>query len=363
MKGIRYILSLLVLIVTTISCERDDDHRYPMQGAGRPIQFSVKSEWPVITKSAIGSLNDLKNDGFVVWANWTKDPNDKLNYAGDNEKVVFGINGTKVNAYDDGDNTFQPNQDTDDKWICEEEQEWNRGYYNFTAALPTSAFGEKAQINSGILTSSFKQTKDEDKSASTEYSSLITLELNENGFDLSRSQIDLMYAFHNEDNSAEASSAVNLNFEHAFSLINIQLSYSNLIPYVDKVTLYGIHNKIYGDLKYRRDVSIDGDEVKTVNTNNIYELLAYGDISTSQIPYAVYTYTGSDFTYTVPGTINIVENLLVFPETLSQQCAMRIEIDCHVAGRARTIYTEISSGSWKSGESYTYQIDATGIRP
>ena len=363
MKGIRYILILLALSVVVISCEREDDHRYPMQGTGKLIQFSAESEWPDITKSAVGSLNDLKNDGFVVWANWTKDPNDKSNYAGDNEQIVFGINGTNVNASDNGDSIFNPNQDPDDQWICEEEQEWHKGYYNFAAALPASAYGENAQINSGILTSSFKKTKNADNSSSTEYSSLITLELNEQGFDLSRNQIDLMYAFHNEDNSAETSSTVSLDFAHAFSLINIQLSYNNLIPYVDKVTLYGIHNKVHGDLKYRRDMIIVGEEVQTINTNNLSELLTHASLSTSKDPYAVYTYKGTDFNYTTPGTITLIENLLVFPETLSQQCSLCIAIDCHVAGRIRTIYTVISSGSWKPGRSYTYQIDATSIRP
>ena len=363
MKGIRYILILLTLCVAIGSCEREDGQGNLVQESARLIQFSAESEWQGITKAAIGSLNDLKNDGFVVWANWTKDPNDKSNYAGENERAAFGLSGTRVNASDDGDNTFQPNQDADDKWVCEEEQEWSRGYYNFAAVLPASAFGTNAQINQGSLTSSFKKTKAEDGSTSTEYSSLITLDLNESGFDLSRNQIDLMYAFHNEDNSAETASVVNLDFLHAFSLINLQLSYGNVKPSVNRVTLYGIHNTISGDLKYRKDVSINGETVNEVYSNNLAELLSVGNCTTQQNPYKIYVFSQTDLDPTGSHIIDIAKNLLVFPETLSEQCALRIEIDCVMYGRQRTIYAEVNSGSWKPGETYTYKLDVANVTP
>ena len=182
------------------SCEREDGQHGLVQECGRPIQFSAETEWQGVTKSAIGTLNDLKNDGFVVWANWTKDPNDNSDYLTSSEEVVFGPYGTIVTASDDGDNIFQPNSDSDDKWVCESEQEWNRGYYNFAAILPASEFEIGRAFSSGRLTSSFSKTQT-NTSVTPEYSSLITLDVPNSGFDLSSDQVDLMYAFHNEDNS------------------------------------------------------------------------------------------------------------------------------------------------------------------
>lgn len=360
MKGLRYILILLTFCMAAISCEREDDLSYPSEGTGRPIVFSAETVWPDITRAVIGSLNDLQDDGFVVWAAWSKDPDDDSHYQDDTAAYIFGTQGSVVYASDDGDGLFQPDNDSDDRWVCEEEREWNRGYYNFAALIPSTSFSGEDPLFSGTLTSSFDKSSS-GNSITTSFSSLMTISLGDNGFNLAQKQIDLMYAFHNEDNSDESSSGVNLNFLHAFSLIDIKLSFDRKIPYVNKVTVYGIHSTIYGNLLYRRTQNNTNGNVEVASANNMAELLSTAEASTANVPYATYTYQSSDFTYTTPGVITVVDDLLVFPEVLSANNALCIEIECVVNGSRRTLYTEVSSGIWEPGHTYTYQIDASNI--
>ena len=95
----------------------------------------------------IDSLDDLTGDGFVTWANWTKDPEDESIFTNDYgsgvTNLVFGEHGTKVYATDgDGDRLFTPVQQILDTWYYTPKRYWQRGTYTFAAALPATAFND-----------------------------------------------------------------------------------------------------------------------------------------------------------------------------------------------------------------------------
>lgn len=336
MKRITYISSVLLLACAAfISCERDDVRRPEDVGAGRPIEFIVESEWPEITKASLYDIDDIRSDGFKIWGIWHRDPNDRSNYVHDD--VVFGTIGTIVAP-----------QGKDGAMVPENEAVWHRGYYNFAAVFPSSLF-------SGSHTSSFQQSTANDK-VTNNYVSVLALEFGDEGFNLGNEQQDLMCAFGNADNSNNDGSVVSLNFRHLFSRVTVKLTYTSIIPEVEDVTIYGIHRTIYGKLRYRHEIK-DDDTPQITVSDNMSDLLQSADLSTEQEPYEYCT----TFNYDETGTVTLIEDMLVFPETLSPQCALSIKIRCHLNDIEKEIYTEVSSGTWEPGGTYTYILNADSI--
>ena len=108
-----HLMSLLLgLSLVMASCQREDN---PSEGTvnATPIELSPSGEWSDLSRSVINDLNDLTGDGFVTWANWTKDPDDESIFTNDYSSgvtnLVFGEHGTKVYATDgNGDGLFTP---------------------------------------------------------------------------------------------------------------------------------------------------------------------------------------------------------------------------------------------------------------
>lgn len=289
----------------------------------RPIVFTAESEWPEMTKSTLFDRDDILDNGFKVWGRWHRDPKDHSSYV--HEEEVFGTDGTLVLPARDGESM-----------VPENEAPWHRGYYSFAAVFPADF--------TATLLSSFSVTSEGDK-----YVNLLNFDFGNEGFNLADKQTDLMYAFGYADNSNDNAASVSLNFEHSFAKVNISLTYTYVRPEITEVILYGIHSTIYGELRYRQDFT-DGITDTMTQSDNINDLLETADVSSQQVPFARYT----DF-IEGEGTITIAEDLLVFPESLSRQNALRILIRCV----DRDIYTEVNSGTWEPGETYTYVL-ATG---
>lgn len=347
MKGLKYIGILLTFCLTTISCEREDETRYPVQGTGRPIVFNVESEWPEICKSAIKDMDDLKNAGFDILATWHKDPDDSWYHEYDSYPV-FGPSGSPV--------LYQ-----NESWVCTNEQEWQTGYYNFAAVAPASEFECRQS-------SSFLKSKNEDNTK-VDYTNILTLDLGDDGFSLSTTdktksdQVDLMYAFYNENNSTDEASAVKLDFNHAFALLNIRLGTKNGLSFasqqifVTKVLLYGIHDTIHGDLKFRQEMTINNGTQTEVVSTNIKDLLHNASVSMQHNPFyfAQYSSGAGGFKYG-DSTINLVEGLLVFPETLSNDTPLKIVIEVSHSNVRKEVSVEIKSGEWTAGSTNTYAL-------
>lgn len=305
MKGFRHIGFLLTSIFAVISCEREDIARCPIQETGRPIEFAVENDWPEITKSLINSTEDIKEEGFRAWGVKTPD------YG---ESFVFGDDGTGV-YYKEG------------KWRSEVVKDWQIANYSFAAILPPSEFDGRYSEKT------------------------LTLDLGEAGFSLADNQKDLMYAFCDVDNTKNEAKSVDFVFNHAFSSLDIRLKRNG--AFVTKVMLYGIHNKIQGELEF----FYTSEGIST----NLKEILA--DKTTQDSPYYLKSYSevGQGFNYSTD-EISIIkdlyspEPLLVFPEDLSFT-PLKIVVGLFYQGKSIELSAEINTGEWSPGLSYVYVLE------
>lgn len=343
MKRIIYIVSVLLVACSTfISCEREDERLPDDSNGGRPIEFVVESEWPEMTKAIINDMSGIKEAGFNVWGSWCQDPNDDSYYT-DTQYDVFGKRGTTVIAEENNiSEGFQ--------WVCGYEAEWHRGYYNFAATLPAGAL-------EGTQNSSFNKITDM-SGTTLKYTSVLTLDLPKNGFDLANSQTDLMYAFSCVDNSKETSEAVKLHFMHAFASLSIRItSAEGQLPVIEEATVYGIHNNIKGQLRYSHEFThANGESTATIQSNLDY-LISEAEITNIDNPY--FSVKSNELSYIDSDVLSLVEDLIIFPETLSANCSLKIKIDYKENEDdelLKTVYAEVKEGNWKSGEKYVYLL-------
>ena len=318
----------------------------------RLISFSTTEDvWPEITKAAISEIGDLYGDGFSVWGNWADDTYEV--------KDIFGSSGVIVSAtYKDNDNDFEPGvAGSSDSWEYEDKKGGNVGHHSFAAVLPSSA------NIPGTLSSTFSKTTNEGIQYLT-YKNTLTLNLG-SGFDLSENQTDVMCAFQNVDNSNSDASIVQLDFRHLFSTIDVKLNIN--IPFasqgiaVTNVKLYGIHKSIKGTLQIQNEVTYNSENIKTSEAliSSIADCFDASNISTAADPYYEQSYTaGEGFNYESV-SIMVVDDLLVYPETFSENLQLYIVIELFKQGKTKAISAKVSSGGWRPGESNTYilQVD------
>lgn len=352
MRKIKHIAPILsALILAFISCERADVNRPDVQEGGRPIQFTVGNEWPEITKAPIESLDDLKGDGFLVFAEWTKDPEDDSYYA-NADGQVYGTYGVLVNAIDNNnDGVFDPNGSEGDYWQCTDEQNWYRGYYSFAALLPASQFNATFTAPYATHSADFTFTTDADGNvADVTYKNTITVSFGAGGFNLASSQIDLMYAFYNKDNSADGADKVTLDFHHAFAKLGIRLTANDpeKIPDVTGISVYGLYNSIADDLIFTHT----NTQTQTIVSDNINSILATR--SNSDNPY--YSISGGAFTRTETELI-LFEDILVFPQTMTSDHPLIVRITYDTEDEeGKTYDIKIMNVTWEPGGTYIYSV-------
>lgn len=347
MNRILYIFIALSFLLSVVSCDQKDELSSSVQQNERLISFTTENVWDGMTKTVIDEVEDMKAaGGFRVWSTWNPDSAGEGVYYYDD--VVFGTSGTLVSSEGPGS-----------PWVCQEEKEWVTGYYNFAAVFPYEL------AEDGTHTSFFNKSLNEDHTI-LEYSNMITLDLGDDGLTLATTkedkanQVDLMYAFSNEDNSHDQASSVNLSFNHAFTLLDIRLvtadktSFASNLISVTKVKLYGIHDTIYGQLKLAQEYK---DETERLSSN-IKELLAEASVSTSWNPYYSADYSPmSGFNYS-QNTLSIVDDLLVFPESLSKTTSLKILVELHNmrTGVKKEIFAQVVEGDWISGSHKVYEL-------
>ena len=336
MKSLRYIVSLLTLCIVALSCEREDNPHYPIEGSGRPIVFAVESEWPEISKAAINNVEDIKN--FRVWGTWNPDPSTP--YYPEESVPAYGIEGSQVVL-------------SGHVWQCVNEAEWYPGYYNFAALAHLQL--------SGTYSSSFSKNT-LDGVARLEYTNTLNFKFPSEKYNLGASQLDCMYAFINEDNSTNTSSTVNFNFEHLFSLLTINIAANKtteLSPKLD-VTIYGIHNSITGPVTITQTEVITNygtqNQQRTVSvTNNLKDLLKNSTPSTESSTYKKVSYTNEG--YGSVDFITPVSQLIVFPENLEETpLTIKVDFKDEAGTITKTLTATINSGEWQSGRSYAYTL-------
>lgn len=326
MRTSKYISVLLAFCIAVISCEREDGPA--VQEDGRPIVFTAESEWPGITKTAVCDVETIREAGFRVWGSWHQDPEDQADYVFDAN--VFGEEGSVVSLAENGESL-----------VPEEIAMWHRGYYCFAAVFPKSF--------PGVTTSSFSKT-----ASGNEYINELTVDFGNAGFNLAEEQIDLMYAFADVDNSANQASTVQMDFCHTFALLDIRLTHKGADGSeevsVKSVSLYGIHSEIKGNLQLVHNSGSTGV------TADFATLLAASESTTEDDPYYDREFT-DEFILVSPGeTITIVDNLLVFPETLSEDTALTIKLVLMYGEVTKEFTVTLKEGQWTSGSANAYEI-------
>lgn len=363
-----HLMSLLLgLSFVMASCQREDN---PSEGTvnATPIELSPSGEWSDLSRSVINDLNDLIGDGFVVWANWTKDPEDESiftnDYGSGATNLVFGEHGTKVYATDgDGDGLFTPVQQILDTWYYTPKRYWQRGTYTFAAALPATAFNASCVKEESDATGTANITG----TLGLDNTLTLTFGQDENegplGFDLATHQTDLMIAAAVDvDNTAEDQSTVHLGFnKHQFVQIEIQAAcmdqHADII--VDEVTFYGNKRYTAGPMTFTLgEESITASYgLSTVTTEgNPYKVI--GNIGT-KLPNAQAQQSTDGTTSWEYDYKTIVSGLLVFPE----ECQMSLVVKYRAYMDDDTVTSDtlvgtISSVSvqWEQGMKYVYKL-------
>lgn len=357
LKCVLSLAGIPALLLCLGSCGRDDAPLSGTQGSGRLITFSAaedQSVWPDMTKAAIGSVGELLGDGFIVWGSWTKCPDDDSYWVGDyasgENNAVFGAEGTKVTATDkNNDGMFNQSQDA---WVYAPEREWYKGYYTFAAAIPASDLTENGIL--GNHTSSVTFENDEPV-----YTNRLVLNFPDNTFDLSSTQTDLMTAFATQDNSAENAGQVKFQFDHICAKLNVSLAVYDSrgnagTLEVESVRVYNLLNSIKTPLEFTH--------TSTHTASNVADRIsASDDRSTQEAPFHL-TNKGWDIqssSQDSPIGMELIQDLLVFPTTLSADVPLKLRIDyTNADGIMKSIFVSVAQGQWEAGKTYSYTFMA-----
>ena len=360
---------MLGLTLVMASCQREEN---PSGETIKetPIELSPNTEWSDLSRSVIDGLEDLVGDGFVAWANWTKDPDDSSiftnDYSSGATNLVFGEHGTKVYATDgDEDGLFTPLQQPLDTWYYTPKRYWHRGTYTFAAALPASAFNASCVKTEADMTGTANITG----TLGLDNTLTLTFGQDENetplGFDLSANQIDLMVAFCDVDNKLEDASVAQLDFhKHHFAQIVIEAASvdENADIIVDEVVFYGNHKETVGPMTFTSGESgvIATYELDTAtDAENPYMVISSIN---QELPHAVRLVDGSwSHTYNP-----IVSGLLVFPE----ESMMTILVRYRTYMGDNTVTSDQIEGSvttsapitWLEGKKHLYKLQISGHR-
>ena len=369
-----HLMSLMLgLTLVMASCQREE---YPSGATIKetPIELSPNTEWSDLSRSVIDGLEDLVGDGFVAWANWTKNPEDNAiftnDYSSGATNLVFGEHGTKVYATDgDGDSKFTPDKEPLDTWYYTPKRYWHRGTYTFAAALPASVF------NASCVNAEADATGTANITGTLGLDNTLTLTFgqdeNENplGFDLSANQIDLMVAFSDVDNCDEKASVAQLKFmNHHFAQIVIEAASvdENADIIVDEVVFYGNHKATTGPITFTKEkekekevviASYEIDLATATNENNPYMVISSIN---QELPHAEKADGSWKHTYKP-----IVTGLLVFPEE-SIEMTIVVRYRAYMGNNNVTSEqikgTVTTSDTWLEGKKHLYKLQISSQR-
>ena len=367
-----HLMSLLLgLSFVMASCQREDN---PSEGTvnATPIELSPSGEWSDLSRGVIDGLDDLTGDGFVAWANWTKDPEDKSiftnDYSSGATNLVFGEHGTKVYATDgNGDGHFTPMQQILDTWYYTPKRYWQRGTYTFAAALPATAFNATCVKEESDATGTASIT------GTLGLDNTLTLTFGQDGnerplgFDLAANQIDLMVAFSDVDNRKEDASVAELDFrKHHFAQIVIEAASidENADIIVDEVVFYGNHKATTGPITFTKEeegviASYEIDSATATNEDNPYMVI---NSINQELPHAVKKTDDTwEFTYNP-----IVTGLLVFPEESVMSIVVRYRTfmgdNTVTSQQIEASVTTPTPVTWLEGKKHLYKLQISRYR-
>lgn len=360
-KNIKTYAAYVILtgfICALASCDRKDGPVH-VPATETPIELSASTQ-DGFTKGAVSGVGDLTGDGFVVWAQWNKDPEDQAQFTGEyangSTDIVFGLHGTKV---------YYPG------WYYTPKRFWQRGTYVFAAALPASVFNAShAKADSELTGKNITASIDVDP---TEDIESLNLRFTGTGFMLGgfgsvsgtspqpATQPDLMYAFASVDNKLENAGKVSFNFSHTCSLLGIKLtSDTEKVLKVKSVKIYGIHKSAAGLFEVTRVAEDNTDRLRALLNNPTAENDSFAEFIRPDG-------TGEDaLKWNVTGGVDaepvqLVKDLIVFPEDLTN-CPLMLKVAYEDgSGTDKYLNTSVSSGSWDAGKVYVYTLSVDSM--
>ena len=360
-KNIKTYAACVVLsgfMCALVSCDRKDE---PVQvpATVTPIELSASTQ-DGFTKGAVSGVENLAGDGFVVWAQWTKDPDDPDQFTGEyasgSTNLVFGLNGTKV---------YYPD------WNYSPKRFWQRGSYVFAAALPASFFNASyAKTDAELAGKNITASIDVNPTDDTES---LNLKFTGTGFVLGglgnvsgtspqpSAQPDLMYAFASVDNKLENASKVSFNFVHTCSLLGVKLtSDSAKALKVKSVKIFGIHKSAVGLFEVTRVAEDNTDRLRTLLSNPTTENDCFAEFirpdGTGEAALKWNVTGGADAT-----PVQLVKDLIVFPEDLTD-CPLMLKVAYDDgSGTDKYLNATVPSGIWDAGKVYVYTLSVDSV--
>lgn len=326
--------TIYILIITALflaGCKDHPSFEHACSEENYVIEIGMSNQWANLTKAVYNEPADIPaGDGLVVWSSCSVDSESV-------PQAIFGNGGTKVYAPD---------------WTYSPIRFWQSGAYSFVAALPASAF------NADFASSEAGKTGTANIFGNISETGALTLNFGKNAdnqplsFDLYTNQIDLMTAFPDAVTyTGGEPSAVSLSFKHLFSLLAIKVAIGSDDPdktvAIKSITIYGIH-------KSASPFSI------SKGTNTLTGSLT-NPASTPENAFAVFTRpTTNAASWDIKGTspVQLINNLIVFPETLSQVNPLKVKV---TYGEGKEFTGTLSTGEWKSGLRYTYTLSVDSI--
>lgn len=274
----------------------------------RPIEFGISSDLSVESKAAIDETN-YTAAGFTAFGFFTEPDATSGNPVFQDNTVV----------------TYRT-----DAWSYTPLRYWQPGSYVFAGVMPSGY------------------------SATFDSSNKLTLNFDEDGFNLAETQTDLLVAFDKETvTSVKDAGRVDFVFTHQLALVTIEGRSKD--PDTQGITVQEI--VVYGNSK-----KTTGDIVFTYNPTSGTFTSAYtpGALSTDKDVYKTISRPGNltgaaatadwDLAYT--DTYDVLEpGLLVFPQT----CNFSIVVKYKEGGKDMTM-TGTLPATWEAGKKYTYRF-------
>lgn len=334
------LVPLCLLLVALAGCRKEDTPA-PDTPSGTPIAFTPETA----TKAAVSGVEDIQNDpnGFRVWS-W---------FQGTTSGPMFGTPGTDGTLRADG--TPVTYDTATSAWTYSPTRYWMNGNYDFAAIYPaaiTTGVGEAATTTAIAGTYA---------PATAGGIPVLTVP----NFDAT-TQADLLVAFNNGTdgtgiNGATPPDAVNLNFKHALTKINIRIE-QDLSE--DEENHYFI-----------KRVALSGIKVNGTYTASLNNAVLNGswDIASSRVSSFNKTFEGDgqqlkkidENGKVVPNPLKVwgEDGILLIPQEVGTDAIqVLIEYDYVLnesdtkTSRSITTYLPASTDLWQSGKAITYVI-------
>lgn len=315
-------LAALTACTKTNITPNDDLTNALNPSSGAPIAFETEDAF---TKAVIDDINDLQVEGnkFRVWGH----------FQGTTSGPMFTEIGTEV-EYKKLNEESIPQYG----WTYNPTRYWLNGTYDFAAVYPATI---PVEVNGEISQKPISGTYAPAEGGTTP---VLTVK----DFDVTN-QDDLLVAFNTGIDGGNHPSSVELNFEHALTMVNFRVSQDfNKDPDNDYYITRAVFNGVKNKMTYS---SLNGWDQESAKETKLFERSFNPAIRLREHPDGFYLWDES--LMLIPQDIDFETMSL----TLEYRYDMRGESDGNGSGTYLTRYIPASTDIWPSGKKITYVIN------